>query len=56
MNECNIYYDSLSHYNDPTFLTKRTLKTILLDKNEHAKQNDGHIFQFKLAPKENTFR
>ena len=37
MNECIIYYDGLNHYNDPAFVTKRTLKTILLAKDEHAK-------------------
>ena len=56
MNECIIHYDGLSHYNDPAFVTKRTLKTILLAKEEHAKWTDRHIFQFKLVPKENILR
>ena len=32
MNECVIYYDGLNHYNNPVFVTNRTLKTILLAK------------------------
>ena len=35
MNECIIFYDGHSHYNDPVFVTKRTLKAILLAKVEH---------------------
>ena len=30
MNECIIYYDGVNHYNNPVFLTKKILKTILL--------------------------
>ena len=37
MNDCIIYFDGLSHYNDSAFVTKRTLKTILPAKDEHAK-------------------
>ena len=51
MNEGIIDYYGLSHYDDPVFVTERTLKTILLAKEEHEKQNDRHIFQCKLVPK-----
>ena len=44
MNECIIYYDGLNHYNNPVFVTKGTLKTILLVKEGHEKRNDRHIF------------
>ena len=53
MNECIIHYNGLSRQNDLVFVTKRTLKTILLAKEEHEKQIDRHIFQFKFVPKEN---
>ena len=52
MNECIILYDGLCRYDDPLFVTTRTLKTILLAKEEHEKRNDGHIFQCKIVPKE----
>ena len=55
MIECIIFYDGHSRCNDPVFATKRTLKAILLAKEEHEKRNDRHIFQFKLVPKENVF-
>ena len=44
MNECIIYYDGLNHYNNPVFVTNRTLKTILLAKVGHKKRNGRHIF------------
>ena len=56
MNECIIHYDGLSCYDDLVFVTKRTLKLILLAKEEHKKRNDRQIFQCKLAQKENILR
>ena len=35
MNECIILYDGLSRFDGPVFVTKRTLKTIVLAKEEH---------------------
>ena len=56
MNKCITHYDSLSCYGDPVFVTKRTLKTVLLAIEELEKRNDRHIFQCKLAPKESILR
>ena len=55
MNECIMHYDGLSCYDDPEFVTERTLKTILLSK-EHEKQHDRHFFQCKLVPKQNILK
>ena len=55
MTECIIPYDSVSRHNDPAFVTRRTLKTMLLAKEEHEKRNERH-FQFKLVSKENILR
>ena len=53
MNELTIHYDGLSRHDDPVFVTKKTLKTMLLAKEKHEKRNDRNIAQFKLVPKEN---
>lgn len=55
MDEGIIHYDGLNCYDGPVFVTKRTLKTNLLGKEEHEKRNDRHTFQFKLVPKENIW-
>ena len=39
-----IYYDGINHYNNPVFVAKRTLKTILLAKEGHEKRNDRRTF------------
>ena len=51
MNECIIYYDGLSHYNDPAFVTKRTLKTICV-----PKENTEHIRQKKSDSIKNSIQ
>ena len=56
MDEYIIHYDDLSRYDDPVFVSDRTLETILLAKEEHKKRNERHIFQCKLVPKENSLR
>ena len=44
MNECIIHYDGLSRYDDPVFVTKGTLKTILSAKEEHDNETTGTFF------------
>ena len=56
MDEYIIHYDDLSRYDDPVFVSNRTLETILLAKEEHKKRNERYIFQCKLVPKENSSR
>ena len=66
MNECIIYYDGLSHYNDPAFVNKRTLKTICVPKenilryryhrNTRCSKLTEHIRQKKSDSIENSFQ
>ena len=47
MNECIVHFDGPSPYDDPLFVTERTLTTILFAKEEHEKRNERHIFKWK---------
>ena len=44
MNECVIHYDGLSRYDDPVFVTKRTLKTYCELKKNMKNEMTGTIF------------
>ena len=44
MNECIIHYDGLSRYDDPVFVTKRTLKTYCELKKNMKNEMTGTIF------------